>query len=329
MASSDKKEFPLLVYLDELVEDLHKNVNKALRAFDADAIHDARVATRRLKAAMGLLESVVSSEYRKPFEKVLKKLRRRLGPLRDLDVMIDHLQKTESIAAHAVAAAWMRERLSTQRDEQRLHAGKKGAPADVLAKLGSWWSVREEIVEAREAVDTLLSESLHLQLDAFAEQAGQLSTEPGSHREDPHQLRITGKSLRYTLELAKSQGHKLPAAILKGFKKMQEALGNWHDAVVLVERAMSTSLDHALSFHHPQTQDQLLKLTRLHLNQSERELANFSKLWQKHGRAVADTIRQRFPLTRAVTEPQKDPDPIDSHDMPAQEVPAPDVASNA
>src|SRR6185312_16160926 len=83
--ASDTKGFPLLAYLDELVEDLHKNVNKALRAFDADAIHDARVATRRLKAAMGLLESVISSEHRKPFGKVLKKLRRRLGPLRDLD----------------------------------------------------------------------------------------------------------------------------------------------------------------------------------------------------------------------------------------------------
>src|SRR6185437_7647067 len=192
-------------------------------------------------------------------------------------VMIESLQKTESTDAHAAAAAWMREHLSKRRDEQRLHAGKKAAPADVLAKLGSWWSVREEIVEAREAVDTLLSQSLHLQLDAFAEQAAQLSTEPGSHREDPHQLRIAGKSLRYTLELAKAQGHKLPATILKGFKKMQEALGNWHDAVVLVECAMSTSLEHALSFHHPQTQEQILKLTRLYLIQSERELANFSK----------------------------------------------------
>ncbi|HEY8750229.1 MAG TPA: CHAD domain-containing protein, partial [Tepidisphaeraceae bacterium] len=65
MGASDKTEFPLLGYLDELVEDLHKNVNKALRAFDAEAIHDARVATRRLKAAMGLLESVLSAEHRK------------------------------------------------------------------------------------------------------------------------------------------------------------------------------------------------------------------------------------------------------------------------
>jgi CHAD domain-containing protein len=329
MGASDKTEFPLLGYLDELVEDLHKNVNKALRAFDAEAIHDARVATRRLKAAMGLLESVLSAEHRKPFGKVLKRLRRRLGPLRDLDVMIERLEKMESHAIHGPAAGWMKEHLSRQRDAERERARKKAAPADVLAKLGSWWSVREEVVEAHDAVDTLLSESLHMQLDAFADQAAQLSAEAGSRREDPHQLRIAGKSLRYTLELAKSQGHRLPGAILKGFKKMQEALGNWHDAVVLVECAMKTSLDQALSYHHPQTQDQLLKLTRLFLTQSEKELASFSKLWEKHGGDVAETIRQKFPLSKAVSEPQTGPDPIDSGGTPAPEAPAPDAVSGA
>lgn len=208
---SKDDEFGLLRHLDELMEDLHDNVPKALKDFDADGIHDARVATRRLKAAMGLLEPVLTDDHRKSFEKVMKKLRRRLGPLRDLDVMIDNLSKLQSRPAHAAATGWLRERLEQRREAERGNAKGRAGSADTLSKLGAWWHVREEIEEAREAADTLLGQSLHLQLDAFAERAAGVVRQlagnaPPAERHDPHELRIAGKLLRYTLELAQSQG---------------------------------------------------------------------------------------------------------------------------
>src|SRR5207237_1802689 len=139
--------------------------------------------------------------------------------------------------------------------------------ADVLTKLGAWWGLREEVAEAGEAVDSLLADSLHQQLDAFATQAGRLMAgdrrtagadgEAGP-RQDPHQLRIAGKGLRYTLEMAAAQGHKLPAAVIRHFKKMQEALGLWHDYVVLTERAMAVSLDELLPHHDAAMQQKVL-----------------------------------------------------------------------
>src|SRR3954470_24134003 len=84
---------PLLAYLDELVENLRRLIPSAIRGNDADAIHDARVATRRLKAALDLLETAIDQRRLRPFAKTLRKLRRRLGPLRDLDVMGDHLRE--------------------------------------------------------------------------------------------------------------------------------------------------------------------------------------------------------------------------------------------
>jgi len=346
MAHKDENA-PLLKYLDELVEDLHKNVNKALRDFDTDGIHDARVATRRLRAATKLLAPVLSVDRRKPFDKVLKKLRRRLGPLRDLDVMVGNLSKLASGGANASAAGYMTDELSRQQGEERSRAQKKASPADFLSKLGCWYPLREEIAESTDAIDSLLSESLHLQFDAFSEQAGKLGNDPAAHRNDPHQLRIAGKSLRYTLEMAKEQGHKLPGSILKAFKKMQEALGDWHDDVVLVQCAMGMSLDQMLAYHRPETQDQVLKLSRFFLAKSERELSKFAKLWQAHGDDVAEAIRGRFPLTqsateatkaaeteesggvRAASEPQTDPGPSDSGDTAGPEAPSPDAPSNA
>jgi CHAD domain-containing protein len=327
MASGKSKSFPFLAYLDELLEELQKNVPKAFGDFEADAIHDARVATRRLKAAMDLLQPVLSDHHREPFERVLKKLRKSLGPLRDLDVMIERL----SGMSPNVAAQWLCQELERSRQRKRAKTEKKAASPDVLAKLAAWWPVRDEIVEAKGAIDSLISESLHLQFDAFAEQASHIGGSSSPEPRDPHQLRIAGKILRYTLEMAKEQGHKLPRSVLSAFKKMQEALGNWHDDVVLIECMMQKSLDCELSYHQLQLQEGLLKLSRTFLGRADRELARFSKLWQKHGDEVAQTIRGQFPLTQpVVSESQMDHGPAGSDATPAHSADLPpDVASTA
>lgn len=326
--------FGLLCYLDELMEELHDNVPKALKDFDEDGIHDARVATRRLKATLSLLQAVLSEDHRKDFEKVLKKLRRRLGPLRDLDVMIGHLGKLEPNATHGRAASWLKSQLETKRHKERSDASKKSSSADTLATLGAWWHVREEVQEAREAVDSLLAQSLHLQLDAFAEQAqgvdsGAAAPEDGGRKQDPHELRIAGKLLRYTLEAAQAQGHVLPASVLRQFKQMQEALGNWHDDVVLVECAMQTSLDCMLAYHDAPLAGRVLELGRFFLRRAGKELANFSKLWQNRGEEVSRIIRAQFPLTSTVIESQTGPGPSGSDGTPAAAPAPPDVASTA
>src|SRR5687767_13460018 len=71
--------------LDQRVEDLRGLVRRALRSWETDAVHHARVTTRRLKAAIDLLQPLLPEEPRRAFGKALRKLRRALGPLRDLD----------------------------------------------------------------------------------------------------------------------------------------------------------------------------------------------------------------------------------------------------
>jgi CHAD domain-containing protein len=330
MAKPATGEFPLLADLDKLVEDLRQHTPKALKEWDAEAIHDARVATRRLKSAMDLLEFVLSDDHRKPFNKVLKKLRRRLGPLRDLDVMLEHLKEFPTDKPQGGAVEWMWKQLESRRDAARKDSEKGEAAADVMAKLGCWWGVREEVGEAREAIDSLLAESLHLQLDAFAERAGRLIDPPaGADRQDPHQLRIAGKAFRYTLEMAEQQGHRLPASVLRTFKQMQECLGLWHDYVVLAECAMDLSLDVHLSYHDAQVQAGILELARTMVRRSSKQLDQFAKMWRRRGQELATVIRQRFPLTRDVSESQTGHDHVDLPDKPVPVALPPDVASTA
>src|SRR4029078_996054 len=164
--------FPLLRYLSTLVDELRLRVPAALEQWYPEAIHQSRVATRRLKAALDLMKPVLSKRPRRKLGRILRKLRRRLGPLRDADVMIDHLQDLgDASAQHAPAAAWLARRLTAERDELRKEATKGKRPGTVVEKLRGWEPIRREIETAREALDSLLAESLHLQLDAFAEQA--------------------------------------------------------------------------------------------------------------------------------------------------------------
>jgi CHAD domain-containing protein len=301
--------FPLLAHLIALLEELRARVPAALGEWEPEAIHQSRVATRRLKAALDLMKPVLSKRPRRKLGRILRKLRRRLGPLRDADVMIDHLQDFgESSAQHAPAAAWLARRLGEERESLRQKTSKGKRPATVIAKLGAWEPVRCEIETAREALDSLLAESLHLQLDAFAEQADRLC-EPAAddhprsdgERQDPHELRISGKALRYTLEMAAAHGHELPGSLTKTFKKMQDALGDWHDYVVLAEHATGAAIEDQLAHHAPDLMRDLFELVRDILDKSKHELDDFRRRWRAEGDSVAKAVRQAFPLTRAAS----------------------------
>ena len=292
--SKDDDQSDLVKYLDSLVEKLRELISAALSGEDVDAVHDARVITRRLKAASDLVETVVSKRCRKPFDRVGKSLRRQLGPLRDADVMLEHLDEFRQ-AKLQPAIKWMRDRLAYQRQKVVQTASGQTPPARILARLGSWWGLRHDIEAAHDKIGELLTHSIHLQLDAFIEQAEDLI---GPRQNDPHQLRIAGKSLRYTLEMARESGVKLPASVGALFKRMQTALGLWHDFVVLAERIMCESVECDLALHHPALQSELLSVAQVCLKKSDAQLKKMAQLWKTRGQSLAETIRGAFPLTR-------------------------------
>ncbi len=113
---------------------------------------------------------------------------------------------------------WLRQRLTDDRADCRAGGGRSTRPRRWPSWAPGSPSGRSGSRPAH-AVDSLTANAVHLQLDAFAEHA----TAAGGH--DPHALRIAGKALRYTLEMAVESGRPLPAAVAKAFKRMQDALG--------------------------------------------------------------------------------------------------------
>jgi CHAD domain-containing protein len=62
----------------------------------SDAVHLLRVACRRAEATLDFFRAVLEPEYRRRMIKQLRKLRSRLGSLRDLDVMADQFGRKSS-----------------------------------------------------------------------------------------------------------------------------------------------------------------------------------------------------------------------------------------
>lgn len=302
-------------YIEAQIDAVRDHALTALGSFDAKAIHQTRVATRRLKAGLDLLRPLVDDENVETLGNVGRKLRRRLGPLRDLDVMIDHLNAHSRPEKLRDAARWLGDRLLAEREQARGKDVRRHKPAfKLLSQFDEWQILRPKLEQAQEAADVLLIDAMHVRFDEFARQADMALDEqasPGSV--DVHQLRIEGKALRYTLEIADAQGLNVPKTLSKTFKRMQESLGAWHDCVVLAEVAARCWAEARLAHHSPALASGVLDLARIYQSRSTQHLRAFGRQWKHSGVKSLATLREAFPLTRsAVTPVRKGHDPLGS-----------------
>jgi CHAD domain-containing protein len=295
---------PLVRYLDGLVEQLREHVAGVLQTEQIESVHQSRVATRRLKAAADLLEPLLSNKSRRSFNQLLRRIRRRLGPVRDIDVMIGHLHDLTGDDGCPAGADWLVEELEHDRLDAIDDARSDKSLVRLVNKLRPWNKLRRQIEGAGdEAIDSLLAESLHRQIDEFAGRAAELDAShtggadgtEASTSVDPHAVRIAGKALRYTVEMAQVAGHPLPEDMTRSFKKMQDALGLWHDHVVLTEQAMLVSAEGLVAHHNLALQRSVLEVAQASLTEASRQLDKFTSIWRESGPRLVDAIRAAFP----------------------------------
>ena len=298
---------PLVMYLDTLVEQLRSHIPAALQEFDAVGVHQARVSTRRLSAALGLLAPLVSKGDLRALGKLLKKLRRRLGPHRDLDVLIEHLRELGEQSPELLPATdHLGRALAAKREELRVEALEEGGVNRALGRLAVYLDAREALVAHGLADEyrPLIAGGVHAGFDEFSVLSDllshQLAEREGLSGIDPHELRIAGKHLRYSLELAAADGAPLPSDVFKDFKKMQDALGLWHDHVVLAETAILHLSETALLHRDADLAGTVLSLARDTAGRAGKHLRDFADLWTARGAGLTETIRAEFPLSRSV-----------------------------
>lgn len=72
-------------------EEVWKAVPRAAEGTDIEGVHDVRVASRRLRAAMDVASSAFPAPWFKPLHQLAKEITSELGAVRDRDVMIEYL----------------------------------------------------------------------------------------------------------------------------------------------------------------------------------------------------------------------------------------------
>jgi CHAD domain-containing protein len=207
------------------------------RSGDVAAIHQARVATRRLREALPL---TTRGSKRRKLKKTASRLTRALGSVRELDVAllnldelaadvslptegIDHLRVIVNEERQRVCADMVRqvERLDLERFERKAFA----AARQLMKRVDEGSDPRRLRAVIKRASRRALS------LQGAIENAG------GIYLPDRlHQVRIAVKKLRYTLEIAKELSRSRAAARLRMLKAVQDLLGRMHDLDVLIMR---------------------------------------------------------------------------------------------
>lgn len=108
--------------LDELIG----NLPGTRAGDDIEALHDMRVASRRLRAALSVFAGAFPAKEFRPIEKKAAQVTDALGAVRDADVQIEFMQtKADSAPAHLkVGLNAFLQHLQDERDRERVHLVK-------------------------------------------------------------------------------------------------------------------------------------------------------------------------------------------------------------
>lgn len=98
-----------------------KAVPVAIAGEDIEGVHDVRVASRRLRAAMDVALGCFPDSWYRPLHAVAKEITGALGEVRDRDVLLEHLTKERAAGAPGERPGIDRlmERVSRERDVAR------------------------------------------------------------------------------------------------------------------------------------------------------------------------------------------------------------------
>lgn len=191
---------------------------------EAEELHQMRVATRRLRAFLRAGHDLLDPAWSEPLREELRWLGGALGPVRDLDVLLEHLgDEVESLGKDAPEGRKLLRRLERERRSARgvlvaaLDSERYFALLDAL-----------EPPAAGNADEPTLRE-IHAGEHASLRKVVR-ALDQDSPDEQLHEARIKVKRARYAAELLGS------TAYVNAAKALQDILGEHQDAVVAEER---------------------------------------------------------------------------------------------
>jgi CHAD domain-containing protein len=201
---------------------------------DPEELHQMRVATRRMRAILRAARPLLDADWVRSLRDEVGWLGRALGPVRDLDVLLEHLRAD----AHRLGGGDERAFLTLLR---ALEAEREADRAILIAALDEPRFIALIVrLEAETSAPPFVGSGPTLR-DLAARELRRLGKTMRALGADPpdtelHAARIAVKRARYAAELAEPTVGKRAAAVIRDAKVLQDVLGDHQDAAVAEER---------------------------------------------------------------------------------------------
>ncbi len=212
----------------------------AVQDGDETSVHQARVASRRLREALPVLGTRADGDALDRAQKRVRRITRALGPVRELDVTLLLLAELEGKQA-APARAIERVRLAviderTKRRREMLDELKPSRLNELRKRL-----VRVAAPAARAHVPSnALAEAGAQSAQRARKLRAAIDRAGGIYLADRlHRVRIEAKKLRYALEIQRELTRSRSMAGMNRLKTEQDLLGRMHDLEILIDKARS------------------------------------------------------------------------------------------
>ena len=248
----DSYRFLAACYLREQVKQLATELVGVRESIDIEHVHQARVASRRLRAALGLFDDCLPETMVQPWRKAIRRITTELGTARDCDVhaleLTDQLVDLKKRAACRAVARLLvdieRRREACQSTvlqeidlierggalEEILHMAK-----ETLVDVDKLYRRKLKHLEPQDVAYTPLvfarvGEKMKEQLADLKSYEDSLASRKDKKRH--HQMRIAAKRLRYTMEIVQPIYHGRLDKSLAIVRRLQGILGDIHDCDV-------------------------------------------------------------------------------------------------
>ena len=213
-------------------------------AVDAEAVHQIRVAARRMRTILLAVRKIALADWTEPLVSGLKWVSEIFARARDLDVQMNYFKReAEELKAH--------ERRPLERFLHHLRAERERTHRTLLDEMKSarYLGFIAKLVQEADAPAIVRSDQTLT--DVAARQFRKLRKTVKRLRDSPsdnalHRVRIKTKRARYAAELACAGGGKPIARFIKRATQFQDLLGRHQDAV-LAEQHVRSFVKHQTS----------------------------------------------------------------------------------
>jgi CHAD domain-containing protein len=212
--------------LSERLETLLDLKKQVVNRIDAVAIHDLRVASRRLRTVIEQLEPFIGEHGVDDMRRPVRRLTRGLGQLRNLD---ESLLFFKGLGVSGLEPLVEQLALERQMEAEKVSKGLKAVDKDRL---------RQQCAKAIKRINSASASDLRGMIALLSEQnlrlfrpihSAQTLVRNKENEEDRHGMRIAVKKWRYFTELLEQLFNNDMSDLLDNLKGYQSVLGGMND----------------------------------------------------------------------------------------------------